>query len=127
VTVTDQVSGNYANENLTGTETVSPTISFSPNPLTFANRSVGTTSIPSTVTLTNAGPGTLTVSSVSLTGVVNNNFSETNNCTSVAVNGTCSIYVTFAPTVSGTQSATLQVVSNASGSPNTMTVSGTAM
>jgi hypothetical protein len=34
--------------------------------------------------------------------------------------------VTFAPTAAGTQSATIQIVSNAANSPNSIAVSGTA-
>jgi hypothetical protein len=66
------------------------------------------------------------VSAVNLVGVVNGNYTATNNCSSVAVNGTCTINVTFAPTAAGTQAATIQIVSSAASTPDTIPVSGSA-
>ena len=80
-----------------------------------------------TVTLTKTGTGTLPLSViVGIVGAVINNFTETNNCSTIAVNGTCSINVTFAPTAAGTQSASVQITSNASTSPDMVGLSGTA-
>jgi hypothetical protein len=79
-----------------------------------------------TVTLTNPGTLPLTVSGVSVVGAVNSNFTETNNCTTVAVNGSCTINVTFAPTTTGQKSASVRIVSNAASSPDSFLVSGTA-
>jgi hypothetical protein len=124
VQITDTVSGQVGYLGLTGTGVGTPSVSLSPTALTFVPRSVGTTSIPLTVTLTNNGTGSLTVSSV--VGAVNNNFTETNNCTTVAVNGTCSINATFAPTATGMQSASIHIVSNAASSPDMVGLAGTA-
>jgi hypothetical protein len=80
------------------------------------------------VTLTNGGSSALTLSSVSVSGATNNNFYVTSNtCTgSIASLGTCSFSVVFAPTVTGSQSATVNIVSNAPSSPNSISLSGTA-
>ena len=134
-TVTDTTTGLTApSVTLQGTGTAAPVtgapaVMLSPSPLTFANRANNSTSVPTAVTLTNGGSGNapLTISGISLLGTANGNFSETNNCpSSLATGAYCTISVTFAPTVTGMQSATLQVVSNATSSPNTETVSGTS-
>ena len=51
--------------NMTGTGTI---VTVSPPSLTFARQTVGTTSSPQSVTLTNRGATTLHINSVSLTG-----------------------------------------------------------
>jgi hypothetical protein len=124
-TVTDQVSGDTYPLQLNGIGG-SPAISVSASSVTFPARSVGTTSVPLTVTLTSTGTLPLTVSSVAVVGAVNNNFTQSNNCATVAPNSSCSINVTFAPTAAGTQSATIQVLSNASTSPTPISLFGTA-
>jgi hypothetical protein len=123
---TDNVSGNETYAQVLGTGQATTQINISPGSLTFPLRTIGTTSVPMALTVTNTGTATLAVSSLSLSGVVNNNFSQTNNCTSVAVSGTCTINVTFAPTVTGPQSASVNIVSNATSSPDMVSVSGTA-
>src|SRR5262249_24180895 len=66
-----------------------PVASVSPSSLTFAPQSIGTTSAPKTVTLTNTGAGPLHVSSVSATG----QFFSTQNCVAaspIPIGGSCS-------------------------------------
>jgi hypothetical protein len=61
-----------------------------------------------------------------VTGANSGDFGQSNNCdSSVAVNGSCTIHVTFSPTAPGSRSATLTVNDNASGSPQTVSLSGT--
>jgi hypothetical protein len=125
LTVTDLTSGNSSLIHIGGVGGTG-VVSLSSNSITFPNRPVGTTSLPMTVTLTNTGVATLTVYSAGVSGAVNGNFSTTNDCSSVAVNGSCSINVTFAPSVAGTQGAMVQILSNASSSPDTISISGSA-
>ena len=124
-TITDQTSGLQTTLALTG---VAGTVqySLSPSSVTFPLRSINTTSIPTTVTLTSDGTQAVTVSNISISGAVNGNFTQTNDCSSVPVNTSCSIDITFAPTATGTQSATLQITSNATGSPTVINISGSA-
>ncbi|HXL90102.1 MAG TPA: discoidin domain-containing protein, partial [Streptosporangiaceae bacterium] len=103
------------------TNSSSPLLAASPTSLSFGNQGTGTTSAAQTVTITNSGNATATVSGVS----ASSGFSETNNCSSVAANATCTVQVSFAPTASGSQSGTLTVTSNASDSPTTVSLSGT--
>ena len=122
---TDQTSGNTGSFTLTGTAGTR-SLSLSPNALTFPSRAVGTTSIPMIATLTKTGTLAATVSSITLSGAANNNFTQTNNCAGLASQASCTINVTFAPTVSGSQSATVQIVSDAPSSPTVLSLSGTA-
>ncbi len=100
-----------------------PTSNLSDSLINFPPTITGTSSTPVPVTLSNSGSGTISVSAVAITGVANNNFTQTNNCSSVAPNANCTIYITFAPTATGAQSATLQVTSTAGS--NTASLSGT--
>src|SRR5207245_9947012 len=88
-----------------------PSASIRPPSLTFASQNLGTTSAAQAVTLTNSGPGTLGITSIAASG----DYAQTNNCgTSLAVNASCTINVTFTPTVAGTRTGTLTVTDNAS-------------
>jgi len=103
-----------------------PTASLSAASLTFATRDTGTTSAAQVITVTNSGTANLVVSSVTLSGTDPTQFSQTNNCTSVAPAGTCTISVTFAPTTAGAKTANVSIASNLAGSPTLVGVSGTA-
>jgi hypothetical protein len=87
---------------------------------------MGTTSAAQSVTLTNTGNAALSISSIGLAGANSEDFSQTNTCGSgVAAGANCSISVTFAPTAAGTRSASVSIADNASGSPQTISLSGT--
>lgn len=99
----------------------------SPSSLNFGNQTVGIASSSQTVTLTNTGNIALTVS-VSVSGTNPGDFGQTNNCgSSVAAGGSCSIFVTFKPTTTGTRSAAVSIVDNAPNSPQMVPVSGTGV
>jgi hypothetical protein len=100
-----------------------PFVTTSPTSLSFGGQVVGTTSSVQAVSLTNKGPGPLTIT-IQTTG----DFTETNNCgSSVAVGEGCAISVSFHPTASGTRSGTLTFTDNAAGSPQSITLSGTGL
>lgn len=103
----------------------SPNVGLSPG-LNFGNQNDGTTSAPLTITVTNTGNSTLTVSSVQITGPNASDFKQTNTCTSggVAPQATCAINVTFTPSISGTENATITVNDNAPNSPESTTLTG---
>ncbi len=114
---------------LTGTAVAgSVTGSVTPSSLTFASTTVGATSAAQTVTVRNTGSLSLTVSSVTLSGTNAAAFAQTNTCTAaLAANATCTVSVTFKPTAAGTAAATLSIASNATGSPFSVALSGTAV
>lgn len=76
----------------------------------------------STITVANTGGSPLTIGSIAIGGSSAADFRQTNNCSSVAPGATCSIVATFAPTRSGTRTATLSIASNDPAKP-TSTVS----
>jgi hypothetical protein len=111
---------------LTGNGTQSA-VSLSSTSLSFGTRSIGTTSIAQTVTLTNTGTAPLQISSVTVTTATAGEFLASESCPgTVAVGQTCTLSVTFAPQITGTRTGTLQMISNAPTSPDTIQLSGVA-
>jgi hypothetical protein len=107
---------------LTGTGVSAATVSLTPSKLTFPLQLVGTTSGAQPATLKNTGSTTVTISNITATAP----FSETNNCPGSLPEGqSCDIQVSFAPTAKGSASGQLSVTDNATGSPQTVALSGT--
>jgi hypothetical protein len=105
-----------------------PSVLLTPAALSFGNQPTGTTSAPQAVTLTNNGGSSLTISSIGLSGTNAADFTQNNNCpSSISPAGTCNIVVTFSPTATGSMAATLSITDNASGSPQTVPLSGTGV
>lgn len=103
-----------------------PAVSLSPASLTFASQTIGTTSAPQTLTLSNTGTASLNLNSIALTGTNPSDFAQTNTCgSSVAAGASCQISVTFTPSATGTRTASVSVTDNASGSPHTSSLTGT--
>jgi hypothetical protein len=105
-----------------------PTATPTPGTLTFAGTDVGSASSPQIVTLTNTGTGVLTINSIGITGTNSGDFGQTTTCgASLAAGANCPINVTFAPTAMGIRTGTLTIYDNASGSPQTVSLTGTAL
>jgi len=93
---------------------IAPIAAPSQQALTFFAIPVGDNSTRD-VTITNTGNGELCINSISITGVNQAEFSQQSSCqppSQLAVNGSCTISVTFAPQSSGSKSAVLQIASN---------------
>jgi hypothetical protein len=129
LTVIDNATGSPHGVSLTGTGTA-PAVTLSPTSLSYTTQTVGTTSAAKTSTLTNSGSAPLAISSIAVGGANAGDFSQTNNCpiggSTLAAGASCTISVTFSPTAAGTRSATVSVTDDASGSPQTLALSGTA-
>jgi phospholipase C len=98
-----------------------PMATLTPTSLTFPDQQVGTTSTAQTVTLSNPGSASLSITSITSSG----DFSQTNTCgSSVAAGTSCTISVIFMPTVLGQRTGTITVTDNASTSPQTVSLSG---
>jgi probable HAF family extracellular repeat protein len=122
LSVTDSAAGSPQRVSLAGFGT---TARLSPTSLYFASMPVGTTSLPQTVTLTNVGTTTLTITGIAITGAKAGDFAQTHTCgSSLAAGASCSISVTFKPTATGVRNAALSVSDNASGSPQTVSLCG---
>jgi hypothetical protein len=91
---------------------------LSPPSLTFDPQIIGTASGSQPVTLTNTGNVVLVIKSIGIIGTNAGEFSQTNTCgASLAVAASCTINVTFTPTVAGDATASVAVADNAPGSP----------
>ena len=124
LTVSDNAADSPQTVTLTGVGVAQAVVS--PKSLAFAAQSVGTTSAPKNVTLTNNLPTPLAVSGITFTGANPGDFAETNTCgTSVPAKSKCTIAVTFKPAATGTRQATMNIADNALGSPQTVSLSGT--
>jgi hypothetical protein len=126
ITVIDNASSKPQYIELLGAGTA---IKLSPGTLNFGSQKVGTKSPPQTVTATNEGSTAVQFSSVSLIGTDWKDFSQTNTCTTKALQpGTsCTVSVTFDPTQTGTRSASLNFTqkNQPSASPQPVTLTGT--
>ena len=101
---------------------------FSPSSVNFGSAEGGESAQPQNVTLTNTGNATLNISGISITGANPQDFSQNNNCSSPLIaGGQCSITLGFKPTKAGARSAVLSVADNASGSPQSVPLSGTGV
>jgi hypothetical protein len=111
------------NINLSGTG-IAPIVQLSVPSLTFANQLVNTTSSAQQFTLTNTGDAPLTIGNIAASG----DFAQTNNCgTSVSIGASCTVNVTFTPTLSGTRNGAVSISDNAAGSPQTVSLTGTGI
>ena len=95
----------------------------SPTSLDFADQGVGTTSAEQTVTLTNLGSAPFDVTSVAASG----DFNQGSNCTTLAMEGNCTVGVTFSPTATGIRTGELTFTDTACGNPYFIPLSGTGI
>ena len=101
-----------------------PKVSLSPSKVTFSNQNVGSTSASQKITLSNGGPGALSISSI----VASGDFAQTNSCgATLAAGANCVLTVTFTPTAAGSRSGTITVTDNGGNSPQTASLSGTGV
>ena len=119
ITITDNATDSPQVVPLTGN---GADITLSPTSLPFGTQAVGTISAAQTVTLTNAGTVALTITRISTSG----QYAQTNTCVSpIAGGASCTINVTFNPTTIGAHNNTLTITDNATGSPKTVSLTGT--
>jgi hypothetical protein len=109
---------------LNGTGVTPAAVSLSAASLTFSGQVIGATSAAQTVTLTNRGGASLNISGIAATQP----FAQTNNCpASLAGGASCTISVTFTPQTSGAANGAVTISDSASGSPHSVTLSGTGV
>ena len=126
ITITDNASGSPHTLTATGTGVTAATaVTVSPTSLSFSHVKVGSVSDPQTVTLTNTGNSVLNITGVTVSG----DFIQTNTCGALLnllnVGQSCSFSVSFQPVGTGARTGNLSISDNASGSPQTVTLSGT--
>ncbi len=121
ITVSDNASVNQQILNVTGSAVLP--VTFSPVSLTFAAQSVGTTSAPQTITLTNNLSTTLSKIAISASG----DFAlATNTCAStLATHAQCTVSVAFTPSQTGSIKGAVTLTDSAVPSPQVVNLAGT--
>jgi Abnormal spindle-like microcephaly-assoc'd, ASPM-SPD-2-Hydin len=124
LSISSSASNSPTSVALSGTGTVSGQLTLSPSTINFGSVTVGT-SVSQTGTLTASG------SSVTISSLWGNSSEFTVSGITlprtIAAGSSASFNVIFAPTASGTTSASLGFVSDASGSPTLQTLTGTGL
>lgn len=127
--LSDNASGTPQMVALTGTG-VSSSITLSATSLNFGSQPAGTASAAQPVTLSNTGNVPLGIVGISMTGLNSADFIETNNCPpSLGLNSSCHIMVQFDPAAPGATNrvASLNIADNVAGSPQVVSLAGTAV
>jgi len=101
-------------------------LSLSTQPTAFGNQTVGTTTTR-TVTVTNIGPSTVSLSGFTVGGVNLADFANpSNTCgATLAASASCTASVTFTPSLLTPETGFLTLTSSAVGSPQSVTLTGT--
>jgi subtilase family serine protease len=105
-----------------------PKVSLTPTSLAFSATAVGSTSAAKVVILKNTGTVavTFTGTGITLTGTGAAQFVKTTTCGSaLSIGASCTISIEFKPKAAGSAEAKLSVEDNASGAPQTVTLTGT--
>jgi len=112
---------------LTGTGIAATfTLGISPASLSFGNVTTGTSSASQNVTITDTGNANVTISQITLNGSA---YSMTGGSAPVTLSPSQNLMLAnqFNPTAAGSSSGSISMVSNASGSPATVSLSGTGV
>ncbi len=113
---------------LTGTGVTAPEFSPSVPTIPFGNQQKTVKSSAMSVMVMNNSAAGLTISAVAVSGANPGDFAiSADNCSgaTVAVNTKCSVSVTFMPSATGAESASLTFTDNAPASPQSVGLSGT--
>lgn len=129
VSIADDAAGSPQGLGLSGTgAAAAPGVSLSPASLDFGARPIGSTSAAQTSTLTNTGNAALTIASIGVTGANAADYAQTNDCpitpSTLAAGASCTISATFTPGAGGSRTASVTVSDDASGSPQSVALSG---
>jgi hypothetical protein len=126
-----QTSLNGSSDAFIAKLTLLPTVTISPMSLNLGTAFVGTTTAGGTVTLTNNSNKALTINSVNVVATnppaSNVDFGiSSNTCSgSIPSGASCSVIVTFKPSVASAESASLVFTNSDSSSPQSVGLSGT--
>jgi Bacterial lectin/Bacterial Ig-like domain (group 3)/Cep192 domain 4 len=125
LTINDNAYGGPHTIPLTAT-VIDPLAKFSAARVSFGKVKTNSATATQTITVTSNGATDLSFNGVAIAGANPGDFSATSNCpSSIAPKGTCSISVTFSPTVKSLRTAILTVNDNAFNSPQAILLTGT--
>ena len=102
-------------------------LSFTPSSIAFASQLVGTSSVPTTITIKNTSAGSVTINSLASSGDFSAAASGATPCSSgvvLASTKACTFSVSFRPTVNGSISGAVWVNDSSAISPQILSVSG---
>lgn len=107
-----------------------PSVSLSTNTLDLGSQAKGASSPTKTITVSNSSVASLNIGGISIGGTSPSDFVIVSSGTcpiagSLAAHGTCTVAVSFIPTATGPQSATIILRDNALDSPQTVLMTGT--
>jgi len=123
LTISDDAAGSPHVISLSGTG-LGAVAALTPGSLTFPGKTVGSSSAAQTVTLTNPGNESLSISDIEIAG----DYAQTNNCSAtLAAAASCTFNVTFTPITTGTRSGMLTITDSAGGSPHSVALTGTGL
>jgi hypothetical protein len=136
ITFTDNATGSPQTVTLTGPGTPgTATVTVTPGSLTFGSQAVSTTSAALSVTVKNTSTATVNFAGFTTSGEDAEDFgvplpTSSAGCSAtgtLAAGASCTINVLFTPQAAGTRTATLLIADNATGSPQTVALSGTGV
>ncbi len=122
IMLTDNAMGSPHVMGLAGNGASGGVASFSPTSLTFASRLMFSTSAPLPVMFSNTGTAPLQIANIVTAG----DYAQTNNCgTSVAAGGSCTINVTFTPSLTAARPGWVNVILTDPAGIQTVALTGT--
>jgi hypothetical protein len=131
IAITDNATGSPQSIGLTGTgQVTNMTLSFNPTSLTFAALTIHDSSAQQGFTIFSTGTAAVTLSSIAITGTNASDFSiASTTCppssSTLAAGSNCAVYVVFTPSAAGTRTASVTITDSATGSPQTVALTGT--
>ena len=127
ISIVSNAPGSPTSVGLSGTGIAATlTLGISPTSLSFGNVTTGASSASKTVTITNTGNANVTISQITLSG---SGYSMTGGSAPVTPSPSqnLTLSVQFSPKAAGSVTGTISIVSNASGSPARVALSGTGV
>ncbi len=132
----DSITAVYAGDSVHSTSTSKevtvtitpdePEVSLSAASLAFGKQPTNTTSAAKSITIKNTGTLSVSFTSIKLSGGQSDDFDLTKTCgSSLAAKASCTVSVQFKPVSTGAETASVSIADNASGSPQTVALSGT--
>ena len=127
LTIVDDASNSPQSVTLNGTG--QQPVSVAPATLGFGTQGLGSPTAAKTTTINNNLSTAITFSSISITGTNPGDFVQTSTtCGAIlAAQASCTVSVQFAPTATGSRTASLTIVDDASNSPQSVTLNGTGL
>ncbi|HKQ87268.1 MAG TPA: choice-of-anchor D domain-containing protein [Candidatus Acidoferrales bacterium] len=128
INIANNAPGSPQDVPLAGTGVLLSQTQVTPTSLSFGTQVIGSLSAPQSISVRNTGSAPLIFEQIAFGGANGADFLESDNClgNEIAPNLSCTVFVRFSPQLTGAKTASLAITDNAPGSPQTVSVSGTA-